>query len=48
MKILDKNFVRNLSEKLLEWTGRQMGNNLSKEAGQKSFSELKEKIKKRS
>ena len=41
---LDKNFVRNLSEKLLEWTGNRWVITLAKKAGQKTFSELK-KIK---
>ena len=43
---LDKNFVRNLSEKLFEWTGNRWEIALAKEAGQKTFSELK-KIKKK-
>ena len=43
---LDKNFVRNLSEKLFEWTGNRWVITLAKEAGQKTFSELK-KIKKK-
>ena len=43
---LDKNFVRNLSEKLFEWTGNRWVIALAKEAGQKTFSELK-KIKKK-
>jgi DNA polymerase-3 subunit gamma/tau len=38
---LDKNFVRNLSEKLLEWTGSRWVITLAKEAGQKTFSELR-------
>ena len=38
---LDKNFVRNLSEKLLEWTGSRWVITLAKEAGQKTVSELK-------
>ena len=38
---LDKNFVRNLSEKLLEWTGKRWVITLSKEKGQRTFSELK-------
>ena len=38
---LDKNFVRNLSKKLLEWTGNRWVITLAKEAGQKTFSELK-------
>ena len=43
---LDKNFVRNLSKKLFEWTGNRWVITLAKEAGQKTFSELK-KIKKK-
>ena len=44
---LDKNFVRNLSQKLLEWTGNRWVITLAKEVGQKTFSELKKiKIKK--
>ena len=39
---LDKNFVRNLSEKLLEWTGTRWVITLAQEAGQKTFSELKD------
>ena len=38
---LDKNFVRNLSEKLLEWTGNRWVITLAKEAGQKTFSEMR-------
>jgi len=38
---LGKNFVRNLSEKLLEWTGTRWVITLAKEAGQKTFSELR-------
>ena len=38
---LDKNFVRNLSGKLLEWTGNRWVITLTKKAGQKSFSEQK-------
>ena len=37
---LDKNFVRNLSEKLLEWTGKRWVITLAKEIGQKTFAEL--------
>jgi DNA polymerase-3 subunit gamma/tau len=37
---LDKNFVRKLSEKLLEWTGFRWVITLTKEEGQKTFSEL--------
>ena len=36
---LDKNFVRNLSTKLLEWTGARWVITLAKEPGQKTFSE---------
>ena len=36
---LNKNFVRNLSEKLLEWTGERWIITLTKEIGQKSFLE---------
>ena len=43
---LDKNFVRNLSKKLLEWTGNRWVITLAKQAGQKTFSELKELKKK--
>jgi len=43
---LDKNFVRNLSEKLLIWTGNRWVITLSQEKGQSSISELNE-IKKR-
>lgn len=39
---LDKNFVRNLSEKLLEWTGNRWVITLAKKAGQKTFSELQD------
>ena len=38
---LDKNFVRNLSERLLEWTGLRWVITLTKEKGQKTFSELR-------
>ncbi len=38
---LNKNFVRNLSEKLLEWTGKRWVITLAKEKGQKTFSEIK-------
>ena len=37
---LDKNFVRNLSERLLEWTGKRWVITLTKKAGQKTFSDL--------
>ena len=43
---LDKDFVRNLSKKLLEWTGNRWVITLSKTQGQKSFSEFQE-IKKK-
>ena len=43
---LDKSFVRNLSEKLLEWTGKRWVITLSKEKGQRTFSEL-QNIKKK-
>ena len=43
---LDKNFVRNLSKKLLEWTGNRWVITLAKQEGQKTFSELKELKKK--
>ncbi len=36
---LDKSFVRNLSEKLLEWTGKRWVITLTKTKGQKTFSE---------
>ena len=36
---LDKNFVRKLSEKLFEWTGSRWVITLTKEMGQKTFSE---------
>ena len=42
---LNKNFVRNLSEKLLDWTGKRWIISLTKELGQKSFLE-QSKIKK--
>ena len=38
---LDKNFVRNLSEKLLEWTGSRWVITLTQKEGQKTFSEKK-------
>ena len=44
---LDKNFVRNLSEKLLEWTGKRWVITLAKEAGQKTFSETTKMKKKK-
>ena len=37
---LGKNFVRNLSEKLLKWTGKRWVITLTKGVGQKTFSEL--------
>ena len=45
---LDRNFVRNLSKKLLEWTGNRWVITLAKQEGQKTFSELKEIKKKES
>ena len=36
---LGKNFVRNLSECLLEWTGKRWVITLSKQQGSKSYSE---------
>ena len=38
---LDKNFVRNLSEKLYKWTGSRWVITLTKEPGQKTFAESK-------
>jgi len=43
---LNKNFVRNLSEKLHEWTGNRWVITLSKQVGQKTFSEMQD-IKKK-
>jgi len=43
---LDKNFVRNLSERLLEWTGMRWVITLTREKGQKTFSEI-QSIKKK-
>ena len=43
---LNKNFVRNLSEKLHEWTGNRWVITLSKKMGQKTFTET-ENIKKK-
>ena len=43
---LNKNFVRNLSQKLLEWTGTRWVITLTKKMGQKTFSEL-QSIKKK-
>ena len=37
---LSKQFVRNLSENLLEWTGKRWVITLTKTSGQKTFSEL--------
>ena len=39
---LGKNFVRNLSERLLEWTGRRWVITLSKKQGNKTFSEVEQ------
>ena len=44
---LDKNFVRNLSERLLEWTGSRWVITLSKKIGQKNFSEIRDIKKKK-
>jgi len=43
---LDKNFVRDLSQKLLKWTGTRWVITLTKKMGQKTFSEL-QSIKKK-
>ena len=43
---LDKNFVRNLSTKLVEWTGNRWVITLSKETGDKTFSETQDIRKK--
>jgi len=43
---LDKDFVRNLSKKLLEWTGKRWVITLAKKIGQKTFSEVKSLKKK--
>ena len=43
---LDKNFVRNLSSKLVEWTGNRWVITLSKKIGEKTFSEI-QNIKKK-
>ena len=43
---LGKNFVRNLSERLLGWTGRRWVISLTKEKGQKTFLEQKSIAKK--
>ena len=37
---LRKNFVRDLSERLLEWTGKRWVITLTKSEGQKTYSEL--------
>ena len=37
---LAKNFVKNLSQKLLEWTGKRWLITLTKAPGQKTFSEM--------
>ena len=42
---LDKNFVRNLSSKLVEWTGSRWVITLSKEKGEKTFFETQNIIK---
>ncbi len=43
---LSKNFVRNLSKKLLEWTGKRWVITLTKNAGDKTFSEMRFEKKK--
>ena len=43
---LDKNFVRNLSDKLVEWTGNRWVITLSKKLGEKTFAEIQD-IKKK-
>tara|TARA_Y100000590_G_scaffold131622_1_gene150385 strand:+ start:2582 stop:4273 length:1692 start_codon:yes stop_codon:yes gene_type:complete len=43
---LSKNFVRNLSEKLFEWTGKRWVISLTKEQGQKTYAEQKSAKKK--
>ena len=44
---LDKNFVRTLSEKLLEWTGKRWVITLTKKPGKETFSELQSIKRKR-
>ena len=44
---LDKNFVRNLSEKLLEWTGKRWVITLVEKPGKKTFAELQSDKKKK-
>ena len=44
---LDKNFVRNLSEKLLQWTGNRWVITLTKKTGQKTFSQIQDIKKKK-
>ena len=43
---LDKNFIKNLTSKLLDWTGERWIIMLSKKTGTKSMKEIKKKIKK--
>ena len=43
---LDENFVRNLSKKLLEWTGIRWVITLTKKTGQKTFAEQQSAKKK--
>ena len=38
---IDKNFIKNLSKKLLEWTGKRWIITLSKEKGQPTHQEVK-------
>ena len=45
---LDKNFVRNLSTKLVEWTGTRWVITLSKKTGKKTFLETQDIRKKES
>ncbi len=44
---LDKKFVKNLSEKLADWTGKRWVITLSKEVGKKSYFETKNIMKKK-
>ena len=44
---LEKNFVRNLSEKLFEWTGSRWVITLTKKEGAKTYSEQKNLEKKK-
>ena len=42
---MSKNFVRNLSKKLLEWTGKRWVITLTKKNGLKTFSEMRSEKK---